>query len=359
MRTATSSWGGRTATTCSASLQEETSRAAADGAPCVAEIFSASLARFPFAAPKGIAVAADGTVYVASTGGSQGPTGVNDDVVGIFPDGTIAELASRASLGIDDWNPAGIAIDEKSGDGVFVYATGPTGSGGTVRIGPDGTADRIFTLGGQGLVVDDAGTAYVAVPIQPSTDPSNGVYQIPDARHGVCGVAGKECPRLISDGDIGCDGNPISVKGPYALALAGGILYVSMQGTGGNNVVRLALRTDNVLGLPLCPEEIFPDGDANLTLTTPRALAADGARERLCRRRRQRERHLDQAGSDGQDQGNPTRDHQPNGRDRSASRDRGGLAGQRLRLRKHHEQRLSAPNHHCRPHLRRRSGGEE
>ena len=187
------------------------------------------------------------------------------------------------------------------------------------------------------MVVDDAGTAYVAVPIQPSTDPSNGVYQIPDARHGVCGVAGKECPPLISDGDIGCDGNPISVKGPYALALAGGILYVSMQGTGGNNVVRLALHADNVLGLPLCPEEIFPDGDVDLRLNTPRALAADGAGNVYVAGTASgnviwiRPDPTDKTKVIPQEIINRTA-----GID-AASRNRGGLAGQRLRLRKHHE----------------------
>jgi cysteine-rich repeat protein len=251
-----------------------------DGAACVAEIFNPSLANangFEFAAPKGIAVASDGAVYVAGTGGSGGPNGagVNDDVVAILPDGTITELANRLHPTTADWNPAGIAIDEQGGEGVFVYATGPAGGGGTVRMGPDGSADRIFVLGGQGLVVDEQGTAYLAAQIQTGQAGQNAVYQIPDARHGVCGTAGKDCPLLIADGDIGCDGNPIHLDHPYALALAGGILYASTQN--GNTVVRRALRDDNVLGLPLCTEEIFADGDAGLTLKTPRALAADDA----------------------------------------------------------------------------------
>ena len=235
-------------------------------AACVADILNPSLAianGFQFGGPKGIAVASNGTVFVAGTGGS---TNVNDDVVGIFPDGTIKELANREQLGVTDWNPAGMAIDEQGGEGVFVYVTGPAG-GGVVRVTPDLTADFILTLGGQGLVVDELGTLYLA---QVGED---AVYQIPDARNGVCGTDGKVCLPLFSAGDLGCDGNPIHLDGPYGLALAGGILYVSSQN--GNNVVRRALRADNALGLPLCPEEIFANGDVGLTLTQPRALAAD------------------------------------------------------------------------------------
>jgi cysteine-rich repeat protein len=240
-------------------------------APCVAEIFNPSLAGkngFQFAGPKGIAVASDGAVYVTGTGGSGGPVGlgVNDDLVGIFPDGTITELANRERLGVTDWNPAGIAIDERGGEGVFVYAAGPAG-GGVVRVAPDLTADLILTLGGQGLALDDSGTLYLA---QVGED---AVYQIPDARSGICGTAGKECSPLLSAGDIGCDGNPIPLDGPYALAVSGGILYVSSQN--GHNVVRRPLTPDNALGLPLCPQEIFTDGDDGLTLKQPRALAAD------------------------------------------------------------------------------------
>jgi cysteine-rich repeat protein len=246
-----------------------------DLTPCATEIFNPSLASdhgFEFAAPKGIAIASDGTVYVTGTGGNPSgePAGVNDDVVGIFPDGTIAELANRDRPIAADWNPAGIAIEERD-EGTFVYATGPAGGGETVRMGPNGSADRILPLGGQGLVVDDLGNVYVALP----ANDQNSIYQIPDATHGICGTDGKVCSPLIADGDIGCDGNPIHLDGPYALALAGGILYASMQD--GGNVVRLALRPDNVLGLPVCPEEIFANGDDGLTLTRPRALAADGA----------------------------------------------------------------------------------
>jgi hypothetical protein len=257
---------------------------------------------FPFAGPKGIAISSDGGVYVTATGGS---TNQCDNVVGIFPDGEVVELVNRNELGpngqgIKDWNPAGIAVDEGGTSGVFVYATGPASNGATVRINPDRTFQEILTTGGQGLVVDaDTGNVYVALPGQ-------GVMEIPDARSGVCDVDGKMCPLFInnstpttlsstttttttvpgittttttipSPGNAppSCDGQPITLSGPYGLALAGGILYVTGQDS--NNVLRVPLRADNALGLPVCVEEIFSDGTGGLSLKQPRAIAADSS----------------------------------------------------------------------------------
>ena len=115
-----------------------------NGAPCVAEIFNPSLATqngFEFAAPKGIAVASDGAVYVTGTGGNpqDNPAGVNDDVVAIFPDGTIRELANRDRPETRDWNPSGIAIDEQGDDGSVRLRNGPgRGRNRQDRSGRDG-----------------------------------------------------------------------------------------------------------------------------------------------------------------------------------------------------------------------------
>src|SRR5262245_34807841 len=76
------------------------SGAAGDG-PCIAEIFSQRRARqlqFDFAGPKGIAIASNGDVYVAGTGGAAGGPGpgmVKDNVVRVSPDGTVRELFNR------------------------------------------------------------------------------------------------------------------------------------------------------------------------------------------------------------------------------------------------------------------------
>jgi cysteine-rich repeat protein len=257
--------------------------------PCVTEILSEAKALglehgFDFLGPKGIAIGSDGSVYVTGTGGSPNK---NDDVVRISPDGTIEELVNKFGLGLVDWNPAGLAIDEHSGPDVFVYATGPApGPGVVVRIGPvragpnlDRKFRTILTRGGQGLVADETGNVYVAVV------GDDAVYQIPDARGLACGdfidpenpenMTTKECPPIIADGDVGCDGHPVHLDGPYALALAGGILYVTGQNS--QNVLRRPLRPDNALGLPLCVEQIFSNGDAGLTLEQPRAIAADGS----------------------------------------------------------------------------------
>jgi hypothetical protein len=301
------------------------------GAPCVTVILSAPMGvvegqpsstpcmlppdsppGFPFGGPKGIAISSDGSVYVVGTGGS---TNLCDNVVGIFPDGEIVELVNRNELGsngqgMKDWNPAGLAIDEDGASGVFVYATGPAPNGATVRINPDRTFQQILNAGGQGLVVDaDTGNVYLAL-----TSDSQ-VLEIPDARSGVCGVNGKDCPSFIIGGPtttttpgatttttttvpgittttttipspaaqaaasgtvtVGCDGRPVTLVGTYGLALAGGILYVTGQDS--NNVLRVPLQPDNALGLPLCVEEIFADGTDGLTLKEPRAIAADSS----------------------------------------------------------------------------------
>lgn len=235
---------------------------------CVAELVNPAKAKeagFIFAAPKGVRVASDGTVYVVATGGAPN---LNDGLSRILTDGTITELVDRQDLGVSDWNPAGLTIDEDSDAGVFVYAAGPA-AGGLVRVSPDLTFERILTTAGQDIEVDEAGNLYHA---QTGDDL---VYEIPDARSGVCGVAGKQCFPLIQDGETSCSGKKIVLDGPYALALAGGILYVTGQNS--DNVVRRALRPDNALGLPLCAEEIFSTGTAGLVLRNPRALAADSA----------------------------------------------------------------------------------
>ncbi len=284
MSTAISSWVAPVATTCSASRREETNqepnRATLRASRSIFSQSQALADGFSFAGPKGIAVASDGAVYVTGTGGASDPAhphGLNDDVVGIFPDGTTTELVNRDQLGVADWNPQGIAIDERSGAGVFVYATGPViNGGGLVRIAPDLTVTKIFETddhtGGLGLVVDELGTVYLAYPGQPGG--KGAIYQIPDARNGKCGEGGKLCSALVSDGEPDCDGNPVLLDQPYALALAGGILYATAQK--GNNVVRLPL-PNNPLGLRPCPRQIFPDGDTSLRLDTPRALAADNS----------------------------------------------------------------------------------
>ncbi len=54
----------------------------------------------------------------------------------------------------NDWNPAGIAIDEAAGRGVRVCG-GTASGGGVVRVAPDLTFEQIAKLGGQGMDVDD------------------------------------------------------------------------------------------------------------------------------------------------------------------------------------------------------------
>src|SRR5262249_238126 len=107
-------------------------------APCVAEILNETMALhlghpaqpgcpldpdvvglplptgFEFLGPKGIAVSSDGAVYVTGTGAQPNRC---DNVVRIAPDGAIDELVNRAALGVKDWNPGGIALDEGSSDG--------------------------------------------------------------------------------------------------------------------------------------------------------------------------------------------------------------------------------------------------
>src|SRR5262249_17957714 len=221
--------------------------------PCVTELFSGEAASehgVQFAGPKGIAVASDGNVYVAGTGAQVVS---NDNIVRISPDGTITEIVSaQADLGKPDWNPSGIAIDENAGAGTYVYAAGPSGGGFTVRVAPDGTAQDILDFQGQGVALDEQGTLYVA------GINTNTVYQIPDARHGICGQDGKDCPALIKqapepdqadeDSELDCDGQPIVLTEPYALALGGGILYVTGQRSA--NVLRRPIRPDHVLNLP-------------------------------------------------------------------------------------------------------------
>jgi hypothetical protein len=259
-------------------------------APCVAEILSETKALqdghagqpscpmnppvpgFEFRGPKGLAVSSDGSVYVTGTGGSSN---MCDNVVRIAPDGTIDELVNRNQLGLPDWNPAGLALDAVSGVGVYVYAAGPAPTqGATVRINPDGTAQQILNVGGQGVVTDGMGNVYLA------QIGSAQVTLIPDARSGVCGVDGKQCSAFIlggggMNGTLGCDGQPVTLAAPYALAVAGGILYVTDQSS--NVVLRRPLQPDNALQLPLCVDQIFSDGEGGLALKQPRAIAADSS----------------------------------------------------------------------------------
>jgi hypothetical protein len=233
---------------------------------------------FSWLGPKGIAVSSNGTVYVTGTGGNPNAC---DNIVGIFPDGTIAELVNRADLGIPDWNPAGIGLDENGGSGVFVYANGPAPALGQIvriSIAPDRsrTFQTILQQGGSGLVVDgESHNVYVAT--------TNQVVEIPDARSGACNDdEGKQCPSVLIDGVTpDCNNKPITLSSAYALALAGGILYVTGQGTPGKqvyNVLRLPIRANNALGLPLCVQEIFRSpGGPGPVLTQPRAIAADSS----------------------------------------------------------------------------------
>jgi cysteine-rich repeat protein len=242
-----------------------------DDSGCTREILSIG-----FAAPRGIAVASDGTVYVNGTGNAEVS---NDNVVRVSPDGTITELVNRGQLSRSDWNPSGIAIDEAGAAGTFVYAAGPAGDnpritkkGALVRIAPDSTAEVIFRGAGQGVALDeDTGTLYLA-----ATD-DNVVLQVPDPRTGECGQDGKLCPELIKDGDPGCDGKVIALEQPYAMAIAGGILYVTGSAAGNSNVLRRPLLDDNVLGLRRCTEEILRDDPSGIRLVRPRAIAVDAS----------------------------------------------------------------------------------
>jgi cysteine-rich repeat protein len=247
---------------------EITPTATSPGNPaCKTEVVSTATALahavHTFTGPKGVAVGADGTVYVTGTGGSSND---DDDVISVTPDGTVRELVDRAGLNVTDWNPSGIAIDESGGSGAVVYVTGPNG-GGTVRIAPDLSFERINTKGGQGLVVDEVtGDVFFAQPGE------NAVYRIPQASVGVCGTGGKVCDaKFIVNGETGCNQKTIKLEGPYGVALAGDILYVSTQN--GHNVIRRPLRAQNALGLPLCAEDILPRDDTRLQRA--RALAAD------------------------------------------------------------------------------------
>jgi hypothetical protein len=309
-------------------------------APCVAEILSATRALqdghashtpcpanlpgpgFAFGGPKGIAVSSDGAVYVTGTGGQPNRC---DNIVRIGPDGTIDELVNRDDLGFGDWNPGGIALDEGSGDGIYVYATGPTtvpGSiptpGATVRINPDRTSQQILAAGGQGVVVDRTGNVYVA-----QTN-ANQVTVIPDARSGVCGAGGKQCPALIANAvTVRCDNHEtVTLSGPYALALVGDVLYVTGQKS--NNVLRALLTPDDPLDLPPCVDEIFSDAAGSLL------------GERLRRWCREQQRHLDQAAGTRHDRADRPGDHQRSTEWAQQTRSAGArLAGQCLCLRQH------------------------
>ena len=362
MRTATSSWVGAGSNNVLRFAPRGDRPSPGGDAPCVAEIFNPSLASksgFQFAAPKGIAVASDGTVYVTGTGGNLpppgDPAGVNDDVVGIFPDGTIRELANRDRPETADWNPSGIAIDEQGDEGVFVYATGPAG-GGTVRMGPDGTADRIFTLGGQGVALDTTGNAYVSVQVAMPDDGPNVVYQIPDARHGICGEDGKECSPILSDGDHRVRWERDPSQEPIRARSGWEASSTPQDRTAAQR------RETSAWGRQCTGSSALPSGDIRRWRSTV-------SRSRRHEQSRQMElgtsmppvkRAPTSSGStrsDGQDHDASTGDHQPRLRDRFSPSHCSRLARQRLRLRQHHEQRVPHSNDYSRPRMRRRREG--
>jgi cysteine-rich repeat protein len=240
--------------------------------PCASEIVSKERAArqgVSWDGPKGIAISSAGDVYVA--GNSNSTREFPDNLIRVGTDGTITEVANILTLaGVDDWNPAGLGLHE-AGEGIYLYATGPAGllNGVTVRVSPDGVAEVLDPQsGGQGLVVDDAtGDVYYAKP-------NEGVIRIPDARTGICGTS-KTCDTFLTTTPIDCDGNVIQMVGPYAVALAGNVLYVSTHTGGLQNVVVRRPLGPNTLSLPACAQQIFPVSGSTASLVTIRQIQAD------------------------------------------------------------------------------------
>lgn len=154
-----------------------------------------------FSAPSGLALGADGYLYVADTG--------NDAVRRISPDGTVSTIAGR-DAGLN--GPVGVAIDSR---GRVIVAD--TYNDRIVALAADGA---LTTLAGGGLGFQDGADARFHTPCGVAVDATGNIY-VADT--------GNDAVRVISpDGIVstitGGGGAPLR---PLAVAVADGAIFVT------------------------------------------------------------------------------------------------------------------------------------
>jgi sugar lactone lactonase YvrE len=229
---------------------DEVLRIAADGTPTIL------LDRSQVSGPSGVAVAADGTLYIADT--------KNDRVLKRAPDGTLATVA-----GAPFRRPAQVVI---APDGSLLVSD--YGNRRVRRIGPDGS---VTTVAGSGLLSaaasganGDGGPALYATLFGPSAAVFDGAGNLLIAE-----TTGGRIRRIAPDGTIS---TVATVPTPFGLAIdAMGAIYVA---SGDSRVRRIdaggiAVIAGKGTGSGLNRSQGDGGSATEATLNEPRGIAVD------------------------------------------------------------------------------------
>ncbi|MBA2304584.1 MAG: gluconolaconase [Acidobacteria bacterium] len=172
-----------------------------------------------FSAPSGLAVGADGAVYVADTG--------NDAIRRISPDGTVTTIAAAGLNG-----PVGLAVDSR---GRIVVAD--TYNDRIVAVGADGA---VTPIAGGGPGFEDGGNARFDTPCGVSVDAAGSIYVADSGNGAVRLISPDRIVSTIATGSVDAPLRPLAVAvaadGSVFVADAGGRV-VEITANGGQRTV--------------------------------------------------------------------------------------------------------------------------
>lgn len=228
-----------------------------------------ALARF--ASPDGVAIAPDGTIYVADTS--------NHRIRKITPSGSVSTFAGSSAGFIDGTGtaaafgaPAGVALDSQG----YLYVADHNNAA-VRKISPAGIVTTLVGNGTSGSALGTGSQAQLSAPHKLVVDPVGNIFVADNSNSRVTKITPDGVMTIVAGGSSGfADGTGTQAKfrNPLGITIdAQGNLYVAEVG---NNCIRKITPAGVVTTVAGNGTAGFQDGDKSIALfSNPRGLAID------------------------------------------------------------------------------------